>query len=184
MKFSSLNLHSGVQEGIDAMGFEALTPVQEQSIPLILEQKDLIACAQTGTGKTAAFLLPSMHLIASQPPAKKIQALVIAPTRELVQQIDQALEGFAYFSGLSSFPVYGGGTGDNFSDQKRALAKGADFIVATPGRLLSHIALGYVDFSDLKVLILDEADRMLDMGFYDDIMRIVKELPENRQTLM
>ncbi len=184
MEFKEIQFHQGVQEGIDAMGYKELTPVQEQSIPIILQEKDIISCAQTGTGKTAAFLLPIMHMIASRPAAKKIQALVLAPTRELVQQIDQQLEGFAYFSGVSSFPVYGGGSGDNFSDQKQALSKGADIIVATPGRLISHIALGYVDFSELKYLILDEADRMLDMGFYEDIMRIVKELPKKRQTLL
>jgi ATP-dependent RNA helicase RhlE len=184
MKFNELKLHAGVQEGIDAMGYESLTPVQELSIPIILDKKDIISCAQTGTGKTAAFLLPVMHMIASAPVAKKIQALVIAPTRELVQQIDKQLEGFAYFSGVSSFPVYGGGSGDGFTDQKQALTNGSDVIVATPGRLLSHLALGYVDLSELKYLILDEADRMLDMGFYEDIMRIVKDAPKSRQTLL
>ena len=165
------------------MGFDECTPVQELSMPVIWEGKDLIACAQTGTGKTAAYLLPVLNRIADNP-GKGINTLIIAPTRELVLQIDQQIEGFSYFSGATSLAVYGGGEGAAFEQQKAALVQGADIIVATPGRLLSHISLKYTDFSTIKHLILDEADRMLDMGFFDDLMRIVRELPASRQTLM
>ena len=167
------------------MGFEEPTPIQQQAVPIILEGKDLIACAQTGTGKTAAFLLPILHKLAQRPDRKhQINTLVIAPTRELALQIDQQVEAFAYFLGVSSCPVYGGGTGNTWDQQKTALTEGADLIIATPGRLISHINLGYVDFSNLEHLILDEADRMLDMGFFDDIMSIVKQVPKKRQTLL
>jgi len=150
---------------------------------VIWEGKDLIVCAQTGTGKTAAYLLPVLNRISLKKNAG-INTLIIAPTRELVLQIDQQIEGFSYFCGATSVAVYGGGEGAAFDQQKAALIQGADIIVATPGRLLSHINLKYSDFSTIKHLILDEADRMLDMGFYDDIMRIVRELPVDRQTLM
>jgi superfamily II DNA/RNA helicase len=157
--------------------------VQELAMPVIWEGRDLIACAQTGTGKTAAYLLPVLNRIVKEK-SSGINTLIIAPTRELVLQIDQQIEGFSYFTGVSSVAVYGGGEGAAFDQQKTALVHGADIVVATPGRLLSHINLKYSDFTTIKHLILDEADRMLDMGFFDDIMRIVRELPVERQTLL
>ncbi len=184
MTFRDFNLDEQLLEGLDAMGFETPTPVQEKTIPHILNKKDLIGCAQTGTGKTAAFLLPVINQIIQTPERTKVQGLVIAPTRELAQQIDQQVEGLGYFTGVSSFPVYGGGDGSSYEQERKAFESGTDIIIATPGRLFSHMNFEYADFSELKYLILDEADRMLDMGFYDDIMRIIKRLPENRQTLL
>ena len=183
MKFKEFDFDPEILDGLESMGFEECTPVQELAMPVIWKGKDLIACAQTGTGKTAAYLLPVLNRIALNP-GKGINTLIIAPTRELVLQIDQQIEGFSYYSGATSLAVYGGGEGAAFDQQKAALVQGADIIVATPGRLLSHINLKYSDFSTIKHLILDEADRMLDMGFFDDLMRIVRELPVNRQTLM
>ena len=183
MKFREFDFVPQIMEGLESMGFEECTPVQELAMPVIWNGKDLIACAQTGTGKTAAYLLPVLNRITANP-GQGINTLIIAPTRELVLQIDQQIEGFSYFSGVTSLAVYGGGEGAAFDQQKTALVQGADIIVATPGRLLSHINLKYADFSTIKHLILDEADRMLDMGFFDDIMRIVRELPTARQTLM
>ncbi len=184
MKFDEFNFCGELLDGLDAMGFETATPIQEQAIPKIMNKQDLIACAQTGTGKTAAFLLPVLNRITTSDNRGTINTLVIAPTRELAMQIDQQVEGFAYFLGVSSLAVYGGGDGMSWEQQKKALTKGADIIIATPGRLISHIGLGYVNFDNLEHLILDEADRMLDMGFFEDIMNIVKKLPENRQTLL
>lgn len=185
MKFTELALSSEVLDGIDAMNFVDMTPVQEQTIPIILESKDLIACAQTGTGKTAAFLLPLLSMLREhQSSGSKVRALIIVPTRELALQIDQQVEGFAYFCPTTSISVYGGGSSGLWDQQRKAITEGADIIVATPGRLLAHIQLGYVDFSGLEYLVLDEADRMLDMGFYEDILSIVKALPEQRQSLM
>ena len=183
MKFNEFDFVPEIMEGLESMGFEECTPVQELAMPVIWKGIDLIACAQTGTGKTAAYLLPVLNRI-TKSPGQGINTLIIAPTRELVLQIDQQIEGFSYFSGATSLAVYGGGEGAAFDQQKAALVQGADIIVATPGRLLSHINLKYSDFSTIKHLILDEADRMLDMGFFDDIMRIVRELPVVRQTLM
>lgn len=165
------------------MGFDKPTPIQELAIPIILEGHDLIACAQTGTGKTAAFVLPILNRI-SRSDHSHLNTLIIAPTRELAQQIDQQIEGFSYFTNASSIPIYGGGDGMAWEQQKRALQSGADIIIATPGRLISLLSGGEVDFSHLKHLILDEADRMLDMGFYEDIIRIIRMLPENRQTML
>ncbi len=183
MKFTDLGLHPTVNEALEAMGFEDPTPVQEQAIPEILKKNDVIACAQTGTGKTAAFLLPIIHQIASGQ-GGNLNTIIIAPTRELAQQIDQQLEGFAYFSGISSIAIYGGGTGSVFDQEKTALTEGADIIVATPGRLLSHLNLGYAKLDNVKHLILDEADRMMDMGFNDDIKKIIEYLPKKKQTIM
>ncbi len=165
------------------MGFENATPIQEQAIPLILDDKDLIACAQTGTGKTAAFILPVLNKICEQG-SNGINTLVVCPTRELALQIDKEIQGFSYFAGADSFPVYGGGEGSDWDKQKNALTSGADIIVATPGKLLSHLSMGYVDLSNLKHFILDEADRMLDMGFHEDIAKIISYLPAKRQNLM
>jgi ATP-dependent RNA helicase RhlE len=167
------------------MGFLEPTPIQQEAIPIITEGHDIIACAQTGTGKTAAFLLPVLNKIAKQgKQTTDINTLIIAPTRELALQIDQQVEGIGYFLGVSSLPVYGGGDSDSWTQQKSALTKGADIIIATPGRFISHINLGYVNLDKVEHLILDEADRMLDMGFYDDIMLIVSKLPKDRQTLL
>ncbi len=184
MKFDEFNFCDELLDGLDAMGFEKATPIQEQAIPMIIDKQDLIACAQTGTGKTAAFLLPVLNKITTSGTKGTINTLVIAPTRELAMQIDQQVEGFAYFLGISSLAVYGGGDGMSWEQQKKALKQGADIIIATPGRLISHIGLGYVNFDHLEHLILDEADRMLDMGFFEDIMSIVEKLPKERQTLL
>lgn len=165
------------------MGFEKPTPIQEKAIPIILAGHDLIACAQTGTGKTAAFLLPVMNKII-QAPSENVNTLVIVPTRELAIQIDEALQGFAYFTPISSIAIYGGNNGSSYEQEKKALTQGANIIIATPGRLIAHLNQGYVKFGTVKHLILDEADRMLDMGFSEDLSRIVSYLPTERQTLM
>ncbi|HCS19245.1 MAG TPA: ATP-dependent RNA helicase [Bacteroidetes bacterium] len=183
MNFHEFSFTDKLLDGLDAMGFEKATPIQEQAIPLVLEGRDLIACAQTGTGKTAAYLLPILSKL-TQTEGDKVRALIIAPTRELVQQIDQQVEGFAYFLGVSSIPVFGGGDGSAYEQQRRAFDTGADLVIATPGRLISHLISGTVDMSALEFLVLDEADRMLDMGFYEDIERIIQKLPTTRQTLL
>jgi ATP-dependent RNA helicase RhlE len=183
LKFSELNLCSELLDGLDSMGFHEATPIQEQAIPIILNNEDLIACAQTGTGKTAAYILPLLHKIAGISSAG-VSTLIIAPTRELVLQIDQQIEGLAYFTSASSIPIYGGGDGNDWVKQRQALENGVDIITATPGRLLSLMTAGSFDFSKIQFLVLDEADRMLDMGFYQDITRIIGHLPKNRQTLM
>lgn len=183
LKFSELNLPQEIIEGLDAMGFEEATPIQEMSIPETIQGKDILGIAQTGTGKTAAFVIPTMKKILESD-RSKINALIIVPTRELAKQIDQAIQGLGYFAGITSMAIYGGGDGKEFIKEKKALSQGADIIIATPGRLLSHLRMGYTDFSHLQVLIFDEADRMLDMGFFDDIMKIVREVKEERQTLM
>lgn len=185
MKFSELNLEDSILQALDAMNFEECTPVQEHTIPVILEGRDLIGVAQTGTGKTAAFLLPVLNKLSKEKhPEDAINCVIMSPTRELAQQIDQQMEGFSYFMPVSSVAVYGGNDGILFEQQKRGLMLGADVVIATPGRLISHLALGYVDLSKVSFFILDEADRMLDMGFSDDIMQIVKHLPKERQTIM
>jgi len=185
MRIDELPLCDEVMEGLRAMNFTVATPVQEQAIPVILQKKDLIACAQTGTGKTAAFILPLLHNLQSDSQnSDGIKAIIMAPTRELAQQIDQQMEGFSYFSSFSSVAVYGGNDSQAWDVQKRGLQNGADVVIATPGRLISHINLYKIDFSTVQYFILDEADRMLDMGFYDDIMQIVGHLPKNRQTIM
>lgn len=185
MKFTELNLEESVLQALDAMRFEECTPIQEHTIPVILEGKDLIGVAQTGTGKTAAYLLPILNQLSKGGyPADSINCIIMSPTRELAQQIDQQMEGFSYFMPASSVAVYGGNDGIRFEQEKRGLTLGADVVIATPGRLISHLSLGYVDLSRVSFFILDEADRMLDMGFYDDIMQIVKFLPKERQTIM
>lgn len=183
MKFSELGLHPDVFEGVDSMGFDEATPVQAGVIPIALQKRDMIACAQTGTGKTAAYLLPLMHHLTTTP-EQKIKALILAPTRELVQQIDQQFQGFAYFCGLESIAIYGGGDAAIWEHQRVAIETGTNVLIASPGRLLSHLNLGYVDLSSLEYLILDEADKMLDMGFLDDLKRIITYLPTERQTMM
>ncbi|MBS9767981.1 MAG: DEAD/DEAH box helicase [Flavobacteriaceae bacterium] len=184
MKFTELPFNSVLQEALACMGFETATPVQEQSIPLIMEKHDLIACAQTGTGKTAAFILPILQKLTDLKEVKGVNTLVLCPTRELAIQIEQEIQAFAYFAGISSIAIYGGDSGNNWEQEKTALSKGADIVVATPGRLIAHIRMGYVDFSALQHLVLDEADRMLDIGFYEDIIGIIKTLPKERQSLL
>ena len=184
MTFHDFKFNQTILDGLDAMGFDTPTPIQEQAIPVVLDNKDLIACAQTGTGKTAAYLLPVMSNIVNDG-IGKLSTLIIAPTRELAQQIDQQVEGLAYFTGISSAAVYGGGDGQIFSQQQKAMREGADIVIATPGRLIAMLtSSGSVNMSSIKYLILDEADRMLDMGFYDDIVRIINYLPKERQTLL
>jgi superfamily II DNA/RNA helicase len=183
MRFSELGLTDAILEAIDHMGFEKATPIQEMAIPYILDGRDLIACAQTGTGKTAAFILPILHKISGKEDTS-INTLIIVPTRELAMQIEQEIQGLSYFLSVSSLALYGGGSGRAWDEQRAQLKEGIDILVATPGKLISHISQGYVDFSRLKHLVLDEADKMLDMGFSDDILRIIAELPNKRQTLM
>ena len=185
MRFDELPLCDAVLDGLQAMNFKEATPVQAETIPVILQKRDVIACAQTGTGKTAAFILPLLHNLQAEPHAEdKVNAIIMAPTRELAQQIDQQMEGFSYFTSFSSVAVYGGNDSQAWDVQRRGLQKGADVVIATPGRLLSHINLYDIDFSHVKYFILDEADRMLDMGFFDDIMQVVNRLPKDRQTIM
>ena len=183
MKFSEFGFRQEVFAGLEAMRFEDATPVQQQTIPVIMEGCDLIACAQTGTGKTAAYLLPILNGLVDNHD-NCTTTLVLVPTRELAIQIDQQLQGFSYFLPVTSVAVYGGNDAGLWEQQKKALITGANFVVATPGRLIQHLTMDYFKFSDLKHLILDEADRMLDMGFHDDIMQVVNTLPKERQTLM
>ncbi len=170
-------------EGLDAMGFEQATPIQVQAIPSLIAGRDIVGCAQTGTGKTAAFLIPVIeHVLKSKNTG--VKALVIAPTRELAIQIDQQLQGLGYFGGVSSIAIYGGKDGTSWDFEKSSLQGGADVIICTPGRLIAHMGFAYVNFDKLECLILDEADRMLDMGFHDDIMKIVELTPKTRQTML
>ncbi|HJA98204.1 MAG TPA: DEAD/DEAH box helicase [Candidatus Alistipes avicola] len=185
MRFDELDLEDEVLDGVDAMNFEEMTPVQEQTIPIILEGRDIIGCAQTGTGKTAAYTLPLLNrLLLEGNERNVVKSVIIVPTRELAQQIDQQFQGFAYFMPVSTAVVYGGGDGKDWDVQRRGLQMGADVVIATPGRLISHLLNSRVDLSHVECLILDEADRMLDMGFFDDIMQIVSYMPKSRQTIM
>ncbi|MCF0213705.1 MAG: DEAD/DEAH box helicase [Muribaculaceae bacterium] len=185
MQFYELLYNDRVLDALDAMNFSQCTPIQEKAIPVAEDGHDLIAIAQTGTGKTAAYLLPVIDRLADGGyPNDAINCVVMAPTRELVQQIDQQMQGFSYFLPINSLTIYGGTDGPVFEQQKRGLIQGADVVIATPGRLLAHIQMGYVDLSKVSFFILDEADRMLDMGFFEDIMQVVKELPKERQTLL
>ena len=183
MKFTAFNLNEHVLEAISYMGFNEATPVQEKAIPEIMSGNDLIACAQTGTGKTAAFVLPVIDTL-SRGKDTLLSTLIIVPTRELAIQIDKEIQGFSYFTDIGSCPVYGGGDGQDFDTERNALKGNTNIIVATPGKLISHLKMGYVQFDDIQYLILDEADKMLDMGFYEDIMKIISYIPKNRQTLM
>ena len=183
MTFHEFNFDARITDSLDSMGFKSATPIQEMAIPKILQRKDLIACAQTGTGKTAAYLLPILDNIV-RAEVRHLNTLIIAPTRELAQQIDQQVEGFSYFVGISSLSVYGGGDGAMWDQQRKALDEGADIIIATPGRLIAMLQSGTIKFDHLEHLVLDEADRMLDMGFFDDIVRIISYLPKERQTLL
>ncbi len=183
--FEDLALSDDVLDALYDMRFEKCTPVQAACIPPILEHHDVLGVAQTGTGKTAAYLLPLLTLLGTEPhPADAVNCLVIAPTRELARQIDQALQGFAYYTGVNAVAVYGGNDGIRYEQERRSLQAGADIVLATPGRLITHLQLGTLDLSRTTHLVLDEADRMLDMGFSEDIMTIVKQMPENRQTIL
>ncbi|MCQ2268410.1 MAG: DEAD/DEAH box helicase [Bacteroidaceae bacterium] len=185
MDFYDLDLDDSVLDALDAMNFQECTPVQEHCIPKILDGHDLIGVAQTGTGKTAAYLLPVISkLVQGNYPEDAINCVIMSPTRELAQQIDQQMEGFSYYVPISSVAVYGGNDGIRYEQEKRSMRMGADMLIATPGRLISHLSLNNVDLSRVSFFILDEADRMLDMGFKDDIMQIVKALPKERQTIM
>lgn len=185
MRFDEVDLEDEVLDGIDAMNFTEMTPVQEQTIPVILEGRDLIGCAQTGTGKTAAYTLPLLNrLLLEGNERNVVKSVIIVPTRELAQQIDMQFQGFSYFMPVSTAVVYGGGDGKGWDQQKRGLQMGADVVIATPGRLISHLTNSRVDLSHVEYLILDEADRMLDMGFFDDIMQIVSYMPKSRQTIL
>ena len=185
MYFDELPLADEVLDALWDMHFDECTPVQEHTIPVILEGKDVISCAQTGTGKTAAFILPLLtNLLYDDHDPSKLNAIIMAPTRELAQQIDQQMEGFGFYVPFSSVAIYGGNDGQAWGTQSNGLQKGADIVIATPGRLLSLMNIYDIDFSGVKYFILDEADRMLDMGFYDDIMAVVNRLPKDRQTIM
>lgn len=183
MTFQDFNFNEHLAEGLDAMGYTTPTPIQAMAIPVIMTGKDLIACAQTGTGKTASYLLPVLNKI-GEGDKSHINTLILAPTRELAQQIDQQVEGLAYFTGISSVAVFGGGDGIVYEQQRRAIQNNVDVVIATPGRLIAHLTSGVLKMDRLQHLILDEADRMLDMGFYDDITRIIRHLPTDRQTLL
>lgn len=186
MGFDELALSDEVLDALWDMHFDECTPIQEKAIPILLRGEDVIACAQTGTGKTAAYLLPLLtNLAYDDHDPSKLNAIIMAPTRELAQQIDQQMEGFGWYVPFSSVAIYGGkDTNGSWGNQVSGLQKGADVVIATPGRLLSQMNIYDVDFSGVKYFILDEADRMLDMGFYDDIMTIVRRLPKDRQTIM
>jgi len=185
LKFTEFGFDERILEGIDAMGYDTATPVQEQVMIPILQGKDIIASAQTGTGKTAAFLLPLINKIITEPHDEHlINAMIIVPTRELAVQIAQSMEGLSYFTSVSSIAVYGGGDGGSFTTEKKALSTGVDVVICTPGRMIAHLNMGYVKMQALRYLILDEADRMLDMGFHDDIMKIISFLPKKRQNLL
>ena len=186
MYFDELNISDDLLDALDAMNFEECTPIQEKAIPKILEGHDLMGIAQTGTGKTAAYLLPVLdELSHGNYPQDSVNCIIMAPTRELAQQIDQQVDGFGYYlDGVSSVAVYGGNDGIRFEQERKGLELGADIIIATPGRLISHLNGGHIDLKKVSFFILDEADRMLDMGFYDDIMKIASYLSEERQTIM
>ena len=184
MRFDELLDNEDMLDALWDMRFDECTPIQEKAVPAILEGHNLLACAQTGTGKTAAYLLPIIDMLSANSKPDKINCVVMVPTRELAQQIDRQLEGFSYYLDVSGIPIYGGTDGITFESQRQALKRGADIVIATPGRLLAHIKMGYVDLSEVSFFVLDEADRMLDMGFHEDIMNIRKELPDDCQTLL
>ena len=185
MRFDELDLEDEILDGLEDMNFHEMTPVQEHTIPVILEGRDIIGCAQTGTGKTAAYTLPLLNkLLIEGNPDNVVKSLIIVPTRELAQQIDQQFQGFSYYLPVSTTVVYGGGDGKGWDVQKRGMLMGSDVVIATPGRMISHIQNSGIDLSHVECLILDEADRMLDMGFSEDIMKIVSYMPKDRQTIM
>lgn len=185
LNFTDFGFDDDLMDGIESMGYTTATPVQAQVIPHILDGKDIIAAAQTGTGKTAAFLLPLIqNILWHTKDDNQVNSMIIVPTRELAVQIVQILEGVSYYTPISCIAVYGGGSGDSFAIEKKALSHGVDVVVCTPGRMISHLNMGYVKMSAVKYLVLDEADRMLDMGFYEDIVKIISHMPKERQNLM
>ena len=185
MKFEDILDNDDLLDALYDMRFDECTPIQERAIPPVLEGRDLLGVAQTGTGKTAAYLLPIIQkLINDGYPQDNVNCVIMVPTRELAQQIDRQLQGFSYYLPVSGMSIYGGTDGDTYDMQRKGLKAGADIVIATPGRLLSHLSMGYVDLSNVSFFILDEADRMLDMGFFDDIMQIASRLPKQRQTLL
>lgn len=185
MRFDELDLEDEILDGLEDMNFREMTPVQEHTIPVILEGRDIIGCAQTGTGKTAAYTLPLLNkLLLEGNPDNVVKSLIIVPTRELAQQIDQQFQGFSYYASISTTVVYGGGDGKGWDIQKNGMLSGSDVVIATPGRMIAHLQNSGVDLSHVEYLILDEADRMLDMGFSEDIMKIVSYMPKERQTIM
>lgn len=185
MTFEEILENDDLLDAVYDMHFDSCTPIQEKAMPPALQGRDILAVAQTGTGKTAAYLLPVIEqLISDNYPQDRVNCVVMAPTRELAQQIDRQLQGFSYYLPISSMPIYGGTDGETYTQQRKGLQNGADIVIATPGRLLSHLNMGYVDLSQVSFFILDEADRMLDMGFLDDIMKIISRLPKERQTMM
>ncbi|MBU0765928.1 MAG: DEAD/DEAH box helicase [Bacteroidetes bacterium] len=184
MGFRELGIDSRLLRGIEALGFDTPTHVQIQTIPAVLKGGDVIVTAQTGTGKTAAYLLPLIHRIIRSGKTTGIKAMVVVPTRELALQIDQMMDGISYFTPVGSTAVYGGGDGMSFERERNTLAKGPDIVICTPGRMITHLNMKYLDLSGLEYFVLDEADRMLDIGFYEDIMKIVTFLPKKRQTLL
>lgn len=183
MKFNELGLDEKIIEAIGYMGIEDTTPIQEKAIPKILDGSDILGCAQTGTGKTAAFVIPVLNEILKTK-KKGVRALIIVPTRELAMQVDQQIQGIAYFTNAQSRALYGGGDGSDWVNEKKALTEGADIIVATPGKIIAHLRMGYVDFSSIEFFILDEADKMLDIGFYEDIIEIKSHIPKNSKHLL
>ena len=186
MKFTDLDLNDDILDALYDMRFDECTPVQEKCIPQILKGRDVLGVAQTGTGKTAAYLLPVLSMLDDGGyPKESINCLIMSPTRELAQQIDQAMQGFSYYiPEVSSVAVYGGNDGNRYDQELKSMRLGADVVIATPGRLISHLSLGNVDLSKVSFFILDEADRMLDMGFSEDIMKIASYLPKDCQTIM
>lgn len=185
MYFTDLGLDEDLLDALYDMHFDECTPVQEQCIPHILQRRDLIGIAQTGTGKTAAYLLPLLTLLREGDyQSDAVNCLIMAPTRELAKQIDQALQGFSYYMNINGVAVYGGNDGARYEQERRSLSSGADIVIATPGRLITHMSLGTLDLSRTTHLVLDEADRMLDMGFSEDIMKIVEQMPNERQTIL
>jgi ATP-dependent RNA helicase RhlE len=183
LTFNDFNFETELLDGLLSMGYKQPTPIQEQAIPVILDNKDIVACAQTGTGKTAAFLLPIMqHILKAE--TRHLNTLIITPTRELALQIDQQVDGLGYFCGVGSMAIYGGNDGIAWSNQKHSLEQGVDIVIATPGRLKALLQSGDINFEHLQHLVLDEADRMLDMGFIDDIKQIITYLPKKRQTIL
>ena len=185
MHFDELDLEDEILDGLEDMNFREMTPVQEHTIPVILEGRDIIGCAQTGTGKTAAYTLPLLNkLLLEGNPDNVVKSLIIVPTRELAQQIDQQFQGFSYYAPISTTVVYGGGDGKGWDIQKNGMLNGSDVVIATPGRMIAHLQNSGVDLSHVEYLILDEADRMLDMGFSDDIKTIAAKLPKTCQTIM
>ena len=186
MKFEKLDLNDNILDALYDMRFEDCTPIQENCIPPILEKRDVLGVAQTGTGKTAAYLLPILSRLADGGfPKDAVNCIIMSPTRELAQQIDQAMQGFSYYlPDVSSVAVYGGNDGNRYDQEMKSMRLGADVIIATPGRLISHMSMGNIDLSKVSFFVLDEADRMLDMGFSEDIMKIASGLPESCQTIM